>query len=180
MEPEPAMSRLEAVAPIRQTRSTSARPTRLERLTSSGQHTICAAEKQEVARPTCMGDAPRLVMYSGRLEMAIPSPSICANTLSVIGSSVEGRGSTAEAFAFASPAAFMKQGRQLGRSEAPAWRQRGGSLGCWLIRSPSLSGSSTASTVSRSTIRRRSPPVWGKKLRRGVTRVAAASPSPLL
>ena len=31
--------------------------------------------------------------------MAMPSPSICAKTLSVIGSSVEGRGSAAAAFA---------------------------------------------------------------------------------
>ena len=78
----------------------------------------------------------------------------------VIGSSVDGRGSTAAPFA--SPS-FMKQGRQLGRSEAAA-RQPGRSLGCWLMRSPSLSGSSTANIASRTAISR--PARCGEPIRR--------------
>mmetsp|Transcript_107497 Transcript_107497/g.300321 ORF Transcript_107497/g.300321 Transcript_107497/m.300321 type:complete len:152 (+) Transcript_107497:186-641(+) len=62
-EREKAMSRLEAVAPARQTRSTRVRPTRPDMGTSSGQQTICATEKAEVASPTIIGDDPSRVMW---------------------------------------------------------------------------------------------------------------------
>jgi len=65
-----------AVAPARQMRSTVVRPMRLESLTMSGQHTICATLKAEVAKPTCTALAPKPFRCRGMLEIAMPSPSI--------------------------------------------------------------------------------------------------------
>ena len=163
VEPEAAMRRLEAVAPVRQTRRMIARPTRLERLTRSGQQIIWATEKHEVARPHCSGVAPSVVMCSGRLEMAMPSPSICAKTLSVIGSSVRGSGSVSAARSLS--AAFMSTGRQrLGSCSRGATSGRCGriNLGCsgvvsrtagWLTsvgKNALLTGSSSSIAAVRS------------------------------
>eukprot|EP00290_Baffinella_frigidus_P032342 CAMPEP_0180274290 /NCGR_PEP_ID=MMETSP0988-20121125/5248_1 /TAXON_ID=697907 /ORGANISM="non described non described, Strain CCMP2293" /LENGTH=117 /DNA_ID=CAMNT_0022245515 /DNA_START=649 /DNA_END=1002 /DNA_ORIENTATION=- len=51
-EGESAMRHEASVAPARHPRSTTVRPTRVERETISGQHTICMIEKEDVAIPT--------------------------------------------------------------------------------------------------------------------------------
>ena len=87
---ESAMTKAAAVAPDRQRRSARVRPMRLESFTMSGQHSICAKEKADVARPTCMAEAPKPFRCSGMLEIAIPSPSICTKTPRQIGSTAGG------------------------------------------------------------------------------------------
>eukprot|EP00966_Prymnesium_polylepis_P193903 4494449-Prymnesium_polylepis.1 len=84
-----------AVAPTRQKRSIFCLPMRLDTLTAIGQHTICIAEKHDVATPTIGADAPMLRMCSGSVDMAIPSPSSCVKTAAVIGSTSFGSGASA-------------------------------------------------------------------------------------
>ena len=47
-------------------------------------------EKADVAKPTCTGVAPNERRCSGIVEIANPSPIICANTVSEIGRTVLG------------------------------------------------------------------------------------------
>eukprot|EP00961_Rhodomonas_salina_P095914 1290013-Rhodomonas_salina.3 len=56
------VSNAAAALPARQARMTGSLPTRLESEMSRGQPSIWAIEKPEMARPSCMGEAPRSVM----------------------------------------------------------------------------------------------------------------------
>ena len=93
-----AIPTLPSVAPAKQRQSVWPRPPAPpDRRTSSGQQTIWATLKNDVASATSTGFAPRRVRCSGSVAMAMPSPIIWANTLSVTGSSARGSGASASA-----------------------------------------------------------------------------------
>ena len=93
-----AMPTLPKVAPAKHKQSVWPRPPAPpDRRTNNGQQTIWATLKNDVARATSTGFAPRRVRCSGSVAIAIPSPIICANTLSVTGSSARGSGASASA-----------------------------------------------------------------------------------
>ena len=50
-----------------------------------GAKTICVTEKHEMPTPIMNGGAPSRVRYSGRDDIAMPSPSIWQKTANVMG-----------------------------------------------------------------------------------------------
>ena len=137
---ERAMSRLEPVAPTRHVRSIRCRPTRCDARTNRGQHSICAIEKQDVARPTVGAEAPMARMCRGSVLIAIPSPSSCTNTDSVIGKT--DRGSRVSSSAAAAAAAAHRG--------AGATLRCLGNLGAKLLRCKGASGRCNADALHSS------------------------------